>query len=155
FSPALAGLQVPLDDILPLAIERSVTEIKKQVNNTTIESHLRDEHLWKGSGSDLERGILIELKAIVDALRSSGDRQLLPAESADFSSVSLLIVGTAHEKQRRHNQITSQNDRLLTVRDYTNSREQQDAFELLKEIGFVLCQEEWRSLVFFAARVFF
>src|SRR5262249_29737342 len=102
----------------------------------------------------LERGILTELHAIVEVLRSAGHVHLLPINSLDISSVSLLIVGTAHEKQRRHNQIISQNDRLLTVRDYTNSREQQDAFELLKEVGFVLCDEEWRSLVFFAARVF-
>jgi hypothetical protein len=61
-------------------------------------------------------------------------------------------VGCAHEKQKRHNPIISQNDYLLTVREYTNSREQQVAYELLKEVGFILSDDECRSIVFFASR---
>lgn len=151
FSPAIAGLQVPISEILPSADEASVTGITKQVNNTTIEAHLRDEHLWKGKSKEVEAQIRAEAVLIVDTLDSAGKRELIPDGDRKLLG-SLLIVGTAHEKQKRHNQIICQNDRLLTLREYTNAREQQDAYELLKEIGFVLCDEDWRTIYFLASR---
>ncbi len=152
FSPAIAGLQVPISEILPSADEASVTGITKQVNNTTIEAHLRDEHLWKGKSKEVEAQIRAEAVLIVQALNAASKPELVP--DGDRTRLgSLLIVGTAHEKQKRHNQIICQNDRLLTLRAYTNAREQQDAYELLKEIGFVLCDEDWRTIYFLASRV--
>jgi deoxynucleoside triphosphate triphosphohydrolase SAMHD1 len=156
FSPAIAGLQVPIDDVLPSATERSITTIKKQVNNTTIENYLRDEPLSKGEGSRLENAIKKEVSVIIASLLDCGvlhspdAKDLIPDGDAPGC---LLIVGAAHEKQRHHSPIIFQNDRLLQVKDYTNAREQQVAFELLKETGFVLCEEEWRPFVFFASRL--
>jgi deoxynucleoside triphosphate triphosphohydrolase SAMHD1 len=153
FSPAIADLQVPIVEVLPLADERSVAGITKQVNNTTIETHLRDEHLWKGSSKEIEAKIKEEASTIVDLLRAKGKSEFIPSATDEALLGSPLLVGTAHEKQKRHNQIISQNDRLLTLREYTNAREQQDAYELLKEVGYVLCDEDWRSINFFASRV--
>jgi deoxynucleoside triphosphate triphosphohydrolase SAMHD1 len=152
FSPAIAGLQVPISEILPSADETSVTGITKQVNNTTIEAHLRDEHLWKGKSKEVEAEIRAEALLIVKALEAAGKSEMVPDGDRTLLG-SPLIVGTAHEKQKRHNQIICQNDRLLTLREYTNAREQQDAYELLKEIGFVLCDEDWRTICFLASRI--
>lgn len=152
FSPAIAGLQVPISEILPSADDASITGITKQVNNTTIEAHLRDEHLWKGKSKEVEAQIRAEAVRIVEALEAAGKSELIPEGDRTLLG-SLLIVGTAHEKHKRHNQIICQNDRLLTLREYTNAREQQDAYELLKEIGFVLCDEDWRTIHFVASRV--
>jgi deoxynucleoside triphosphate triphosphohydrolase SAMHD1 len=153
FSPAIAGLQMPVQEILPNALEVSLTEIMKQVNNTTIEEYLRDEQLWKGTSKALEADIMKEAAAIVSALVAVARTEAVPHGPSRGGPPYVLIVGTAHEKQKRHNQIICQGDRLLTLHEYTNAREQQDAFELLKEVGFVLCDDEWRQIVFFAARV--
>ncbi|MBR1129496.1 phosphoribosyltransferase-like protein [Bradyrhizobium iriomotense] len=154
FSPGLGDLKVPIDEIIPAAADHSITEVRKQVNNTIIEDYLREEQLWKGDGAILERQIKEEVAKIVAAIMRAND-QGLKKRYRDKKLDCLIIVGNAHEKQKRHNPIICQNDHLVTVRDYTNAREQQDAFELLKEIGFVLCDEEWRELVFFSSRVVF
>jgi HD superfamily phosphohydrolase len=153
FSPAIAGLQMPVQQILPKAAESSVTEIKKQVNNTTIENFLRDEHLRKGTSKAIEEKIVEEATLIVKALIAANKRDAIPHGPKRTGPESVLVVGTAHEKQKHHNQIICQGDRLLTLREYTNSREQQVAFELLKEVGFIMCDGEWRQIVFFASRV--
>jgi deoxynucleoside triphosphate triphosphohydrolase SAMHD1 len=152
FSPGLGDLQMPLEEILPRAMTESITAIKKQVNNTIIEAHLREEHLWRGEGATIEGAIRTEISKIRKALKKTKDRKL-KEEVAHAKLDCLLMVGCAHEKQKRHNQIISQNDYLLTIRDYTNSGEQQVAYELLKEVGFVLSDDECRSIVFFASRV--
>jgi HD superfamily phosphohydrolase len=152
FSPGLGDLQIPIDYIIPAASSHSITELKKQINNTIIEDFLREEQLWKGDGAILENKIRSEVAKIVAAISNSNDAELKKKYSTKKKLDCLIIVGNAHEKQKRHNPIICQNDHLTTVRDYTNAREQQDAFELLKEIGFVLCDEEWRGVVFFASR---
>ncbi|QOZ55873.1 HD domain-containing protein [Bradyrhizobium sp. CCBAU 53338] len=152
FSPGLGNLQTPIHEILPNTSDASIKRIKKQVKNTIIEEHLREERLWRGDGAILERDIRSEAKKIIEAISSSNDLELID----QFDTIGpdcLIAVGNAHEKQKNHNPIICQNDHLLTVRDYSNAREQQDAFELLKEIGFVLCDEQWRAVIFFAARV--
>jgi HD superfamily phosphohydrolase len=154
FSPGLGDIQVPIDEIIPAAADHSITEIRKQVNNTIIEDYLREEQLWKGDGAILEAQIKKEVEKIVAAIMSANDSELKKRYRGKKLDC-LIVVGNAHEKQKRHNPIICQNDHLLTVRDYTNAREQQDAFELLKEIGFVLCDEEWREVVFFASRTVF
>ncbi len=154
FSPGLGDLKVPIDEIMPAAADHSITEIRKQINNTIIEDYLREEQLWKGDGAILERQIKEEVSRICEAIMRANDKGLVKRYRGKTLDC-LIIVGNAHEKQKRHNPIICQNDHLVTVRDYTNAREQQDAFELLKEIGFVLCDEEWRELVFFAARAVF
>jgi hypothetical protein len=154
FSPGLGDIQIPIDEVIPAAADHSITEIRKQINNTIIEDYLREEQLWKGDGGILEAQIKKEVEKILKAIMDSND-SALKDRYRDKKLGCLIIVGNAHEKQKRHNPIICQNDHLVTVRDYTNAREQQDAFELLKEIGFVLCDEEWREVVFFAARTVF
>lgn len=153
FSPSIVGTHVPLREILPAALDEVVTEISKQINNTTIEQCLRDEKLWKGDAGKIEASVLSEARLIYSQLQTTeGGRKQIVAIKGE-SDPRIIVVGTAHEKQKGHNQIICQNDRLFTLRDYSNAREQQDAYELLKEIGFVLCDEAWRGIVFFASRV--
>ena len=148
FSPGIAGLQIPLGDALPSATRESIKSIQKQVNNTTIE-YLRAEKTVGEIGANIERQIFGHALEILGALRSVDEKDLIPD---GCEPTCLILIGAAHENPMQHSPIIFQNDRLVRVKHYTNSPEQQVAFELRKETGFVLCEDEWCGIVFFAAR---
>ena len=122
--------------------------IQKQVNNTTIE-YLRAEKTVGEIGANIERQIFGHALEILAALRSVDEKDLIPDGCEPTCPI---LIGAAHENPMQHSPIIFQNDRLVRVKHYTNSPEQQVAFELRKETGFVLCEDEWCGIVFFAAR---
>ena len=151
FSPGLNGMLMPIEEILPDLAPGSLTSLRKQVSNTVIEERLRDEKLRAGKAAEIEDLIKGEARRISASIASSAPGGA-PTDD-DVASALVLLLGTAHKKQIRHNQIVVLGGQLGTVRDYSNAREQQDAFELLKEVGFVFCDPHLRARVFFAARV--
>lgn len=150
FSPSVTGVRMPVEGILPGVDGRSMLNVTKQVNNSTIEEYLRHDKLLEGFGEKIENEIRAEVKNICRHLRRSKNELQIPRRKGPEC---LIIVGTAREDQKKHNQIICQGDRLLRVSDYTNSREQKYAFELIKEVGYLLCDDEWRGIVFVASRV--
>ena len=151
FSPGIAGLQIPLGDALPSATRESIKSIQKQVNNTTIE-YLRAEKTVGEIGANIERQIFGHALEILAALRSVDEKDLIPD---GCEPTCLILIGAAHENPMQHSPIIFQNDRLVRVKHYTNSPEQQVAFELRKETGFVLCEDEWCGIVFFCGKARF
>ncbi|MBN9333201.1 hypothetical protein [Devosia sp.] len=145
FGPSLENLSYPIEDLLPEIADESSYELRKAAN-TTVEA-LREGKVLSENSDKIE-------KAIADEAEAMGIR--LSAISTNLSLLNrrpdVFVVGTAHKDKRRHVQIMCQGEQLIAGRKYTNASEQQDAFELLKEIGFVMSDKSWRPAMFFAAR---
>src|SRR5262249_34424827 len=64
----------------------------------------------------------------------------------------LILVGTSYMDRARKDCIVLQNRELLRTKNFTNVGGTQDAFDIVKAVGFVLCDTEWRSIFLIAAR---
>ncbi|UFI04666.1 HD domain-containing protein [Roseibium aggregatum] len=151
FGPSLENLTYPFKDAVRGLHDNTWTELRR-LANTTVEEYLRDERLWTGDASAIETAISSEIAILAEKLKANNNSEFVPSTTATSEEVGVLVVGTAHKDKRRHVQIMCQGEQLIAGRKYTNAPEQQDAFELLKEVGFVLSEASWRYISFFAAR---
>lgn len=148
FSPSLAGSHMPLDGLFRGRIPTShASFLAKQVAQTRLESLRRDDML-SASGERLEAEIRAECERVEGALRAQGRTDLIPGQPLH----TLVVIGTAYMDRVRKDGIVLQNGELLRTSRFTNAREQQDAFDIFKAVGYVMCDAAWRAIALVAAR---
>ena len=104
--------------------------------------------LGAGKAHDLEQKIIAEARALAVRLQGTSYRDQLPTGVLD----SVVLVGTSYMDKTRKECIVLQNGELLQTSEFTNVRETQDALEIFKAVGFVMCDPDWAPLVAIAAR---
>lgn len=143
FNPVVAKMMMPLASVLPRLRPENEKSVRRQVVNTPLEK-LRHKAVIAGIGSDYERQIREEADRICG---------LLPDDLRPKTPLGVLVVvGSAYIDKPQTDCIVLQNGDLLRTSDFTNSREQSDAFDIFKAVGYVMCDAEWRIVVMIAAR---
>lgn len=123
--------------------------------NAIIDEFLRDKIIWKDGRSQIRDKITEEANKIVGLLKSCAAKyggDFDKYKDFDERLLEVFVVGTQSEESTRKDQIVCQNDRIFKLHEMTNTREQQDASHIVKDIGFILCPEQFRSVVFYASR---
>lgn len=147
FSTSVADMHMPIEAILPRVSPSDVGTLKKQIAHTPLEELTRN-NITAGRGYEIERRIRSEVERIVEAIPRERHVEFVPTTSLEL----LVVIGTAYMDRVRKDCITVQNGELLRASQFTNVREQQDAFDIFKAVGFVMCDAEWRTIVLIAAR---
>ncbi len=148
FSSSLAMSHMPLDELFqkPPSTSR-LTTIRRLVSQSKLE-HLRREDMLTNAGRLIEDEIREEASLIARCLRTAGRADLIPATVLG----SLVIIGSAYMDRSRPDGLVLQNGELLRTSAFTNVREQQDAFDIFKAVGYVMCDPGWRAIVLVASR---
>jgi deoxynucleoside triphosphate triphosphohydrolase SAMHD1 len=147
FSASVATMHMPLLSIFRELSSSDARNMKKQVAHTPLES-LTNDKIAAGMGANLEDQIISEISRLTETLRASGAGGLVPSTPLQL----VIVVGTAYMDRVRKDCIVLQNGELLRTSQFTNVREQQDAFDIFKAVGYVMCDADWRPLVLTAAR---
>lgn len=149
FSPSLARTQMPLEQLFKIGLTSShAATLRKQISQTRLET-LRRENMLGPSGRRLEAEIRKEIGRLAIRLRQAGfDETVVPEGEPDL----VVVIGTAYMDKVRKDGIVLQSGELLRTSHFTTVREQQDAFDIFKAVGYVMCDSDWRSLALIAAR---
>jgi HD superfamily phosphohydrolase len=148
FSASIAEMHMPLKLMLRRIDPGRADDLRKLIVNTPLESLTADE-LRGRRGEDLAREIRAEAERLVKLLRDKG----APAEVLPTAPLKdLVLVGTSFMDRARKDCIVLQNGELLSTKRFTNIGGTQDAFELVKAVGFVMSDPQWLALVLIAAR---
>jgi HD superfamily phosphohydrolase len=147
FSSSIANMHMPLQSLLPRLPSSEAAAIRKQVVNTPLES-LTAKKISSGVGRLLTAEIREELTRLVAIISEEKRFDLIPQAPLDL----LELIGSAYMDRVQVDCIVLQNGELLRTSQFTNIREQQDAFDIFKAVGFVMCDPAWRPLVLVAAR---
>lgn len=142
FGASSAKMFMPLRDIFPNLRPTDIGIIEAQIANTLLEN-LTQKNMAAGLGAQLESDIRNELDALlvkIPALRRSKPLEILA------------IIGSAYMEQPRRDCVVLFNGDLVHTTKLTTSKEQQDAFDIYKAVGYIMCDYDWRSLVMIAAR---
>ncbi len=147
FSSTIANMHMPLQSILPTLPPLEATTIRKQVINTPLED-LTSQKVGAGAGSRIADEIRTELERLVRCIASEKRDELVPQRPIEL----LEVIGSAYMDRVQKDCIVLQNGELLRPSQFSTVREQQDASDIFKAVGFVMCDAAWRSLVLIAAR---
>jgi hypothetical protein len=147
FSASIADMHMPIKSLLRRIDPAKSDDLRKVIVNTPLErlsaSALRGER-----SAALTQDIRRESVRLVELLRASGAAVQLP--SSDLQDI--VIVGTSYMDRSRKDCIVLQNEELLRTSKFTNVSGTQDAFDIVKAVGFVMSDLEWAPFVLLAAR---
>ena len=101
-----------------------------------------------GNGQLIANEIRNELQTLVARIPVEKRTDFVPNSGLEL----LEVIGSAYMDRVQMDCIVLQNGELLRTSQFTNVREQQDAFDIFKAVGFVMCDAGWRPLVLVAAR---
>jgi hypothetical protein len=146
FSSSVASMHMPVESLFT-RVPFDLIVVEKQIVNTPLEA-LSSQQLGTGRDRELEAEITAEARAVVKKLPSVDQRDLVPRNPLEVVNV----LGTAYMDRVRKDCIVLQNGELLRTSNFTPVREQQDAFDIFKAVGYVMCEAEWRPIVLIAAR---
>lgn len=147
FSSSIARMHFPLQNIFPHLSSEEAATIRKQVVNTPLEQ-LTNERVGGTKGAYLVVEIKKELTRLIKSLPKGRRKDLVPKKSLEV----LEVIGSAYMDRVQKDCIVLQNGELLRPSSFTSVREQQDASDIFKAVGFVMCDAAWRDLVLVAAR---
>jgi HD superfamily phosphohydrolase len=148
FSASIAEMHMPLKLMMKRIDPGRADDLRKLIVNTPLED-LTAEELRGPRGEQLAEEIRTEVERLVRLLSGSGaPGELLPTAALR----DLVLVGTSFMDRVRKDCIVLQNGELLRTKRFTNIGGTQDAFELVKAVGFVMSDPQWLPLVLIAAR---
>ena len=133
--------------LLPSLPSLEAAAIRKQVVNTPLEM-LTAARISSGNGQLIANEIRNELQTLVARIPVEKRTDFVPNSGLEL----LEVIGSAYMDRVQMDCIVLQNGELLRTSQFTNVREQQDAFDIFKAVGFVMCDAGWRPLVLVAAR---
>jgi HD superfamily phosphohydrolase len=142
FSAATAKMHMPLRDIFPYLSATEFGVLEAQVLNTRLEE-LSQKNIAGEDGARLEAEIFEEANKIAAKLP-----QVAPKNSLEV----LTVIGSAYMQQTRRDCVVLFNGDLVRTSKVTSAKEQQDAFDIFKAVGYVMCDPAWRTIVMIAAR---
>jgi HD superfamily phosphohydrolase len=145
---SLTQMQVRLDKQFNNTVPDNIGSVKKDVCNSYIELLTR-KRIGEIDLPALEEDIRQEAQCLADALISGGRGDLVPVEALE----TVALTPIAAVDSSRPDAVVFQNGEFLRTYDITNVQGQQDAYDIFKAVGYVVCDEEWRHLVLQAARV--
>jgi len=147
FSTSVAYMHMPLKSIFPNLTPSDVATMKKQVAHTPLEG-LTAKTVAAGKGRSLESAIRTEVNKLCSSLPVERHAEFIPTKPLEL----LVVIGSAYMDSVRKDCIVLQNGELLRTSQFTTVREQQDALDIFKAVGFVMCDVDWRAMVLLAAR---
>jgi deoxynucleoside triphosphate triphosphohydrolase SAMHD1 len=147
FSSLIADMHMPLQLLFPGLSPSEAAAVRKQVVNTPLEE-LTAPKIASGIGRILQTEIRSEVDKLVAMIPAEKRAGLIPKKPLEL----LELIGSAYMDRVQKDCIVLQNGELLRTSQFTNIREQQDAFDIFKAVGFVMCDSDWRALVLLAAR---
>jgi HD superfamily phosphohydrolase len=148
FSASIAGMHMPLKLMMKRIDPSRADDLRKLIVNTPLESLTADE-LRGPQGERLANDIRDEVERLSDLLRNTGaPREILPTSPLR----DLILVGTSFMDSARKDCIVLQHGELLRTKNFTNISGTQDAFEIVKAVGFVMSDPQWLPLVLIASR---
>jgi HD superfamily phosphohydrolase len=147
FNSSIATMHMPLEQLFPKLNRQEAGTLRKQVVNTPLEN-LTAEKVLSGIGRQLVAEIRKELEILVTKVPPERRKDLVPDTPIEL----LEFIGSAYMDQVQMDCIVLQNGELLRTSQFTKIREQRDAFDIFKAVGFVMCDPAWRPLVTVAAR---
>lgn len=140
-------MQMPLERLFPTLQPQEVAALRKHVINTPLEN-LTASKVTSGFGQQLVAEIREEVQLLVAKIPLEKRDDLVPRKPVEI----IVLIGGAYMDRVQIDCIVLQNGELLRTSRFTNVREQRDAFDIFKAVGFVMCDPLWRSLVLVAAR---
>jgi hypothetical protein len=146
FSTSVASMHMPVESLFT-RVPFDLIVVEKQIVNTPLEG-LSSQRLSTGRDRELEGEITAEAQAVVEKLPSVDQKDLVPGKPLEV----VIVLGTAYMDRVRKDCIVLQNGELLRTSNFTPVREQQDAFDIFKAVGYVMCEAEWCPIVLIAAR---
>jgi deoxynucleoside triphosphate triphosphohydrolase SAMHD1 len=149
FSSSIADMQMPLDRLFPTLPTQESSAIRKLVINTPLEN-LTATKVTSGIGRQLITEIKSELESLIAKIPDEKRADIVPQKSIEL----IELIGSAYMDQVQMDCIVLQNGELLRTSRFTNIREQRDAFDIFKAVGFVMCDPPWRGLVMLAELFF-
>lgn len=149
FSASIANMHVPLKALIGRIDPNDADNLRKLIVNSPLEN-LTDSEMRGAGGRQLAGEIRAEAEGLRQLLVSkSAPKELIP----DLPLNELVIVGTAYMDRDRKDCVVLQNGELLRTKQFTNVNGTQDAYELVKAVGFVMSDPQWASIVLLASRM--
>lgn len=149
FSASIANMHMPLKTMFRSLDPSRADDLRKLIVNTKLEELTSDE-LRGQKGRQLEEEIRAESERLAQLLRdSSAPAELVPTTPLQ----DLAVVGTSYMDRARKDCVVLQNGELLRTSKFTNVRQTQDAFDIVKAVGFVMADVQWAPIVLLASRV--
>lgn len=148
FAGGLVELQAPVRSIFPKLAAEAESAIRKDVGNSFLEVLTRERIAEIGT-TYLEDEIKKEANRLAAKLKEDGASKLIPKLPLSIVVVTwIAIMGST-----RPDAMVFQNGDMVRTPALTNVQGQLDAYDIFKAVGYVLCDPEWRQIVFQAARV--
>jgi HD superfamily phosphohydrolase len=147
FAGSLVTLQSPLQSQLRGVSKEVENTIRKDVGNSFLEVLTR-ERIGEIGTTYLEDEIRREANLLAERLQQGSGRKLVPRSPLSIVVVTwIAIMGST-----RPDALVFQNGEIVRTPALTNVQGQQDAYDIFKAVGYVLCDPDWRQIVFQAAR---
>ncbi|MBC2806138.1 HD domain-containing protein [Rhizobium ruizarguesonis] len=148
FGRRFVALNTPVKDIFPSMEDRPRRILTKQVVGTSLEQ-FRSNTLVGKRQLDFEDQIAHEAEKLSKLLRDKGYTEYPEGRPL----VSVLPMPNIEEN--RDDCIVLDGDQLNLTSFSSVSDEQMEAADIMKSTGYVLCDNQWRDLVFLASRTVF
>jgi HD superfamily phosphohydrolase len=148
FAGSLVLMQSPLRQQFNGLSTEVENAIRKDVGNSFLEQ-LTIDRIGEIGTTYLEDRIFDEANRLADRLKATRQaKKLVPADPLQL----VVITPIATIGSSRPDAQVFQNGEIFRTPALTNVQGQQDASDLFKAVGYVLCDNEWRHLVFQASR---
>lgn len=152
FSALIAEMHMPIAEFLPRLSPTESTNLRKQITSAALKA-LSQKRLTSPASRNIESAIRREADNITQYLEEHDkdlppEKKLIPASKLE----TVLLVGSRYMSAVVPECYVLQNGQLLSSSDFTTTVEQQDAADIFKAVGFVMCDAEWRAIVLIAAR---
>lgn len=148
FAGGLVELQTPVRSQFAHLMPEEEGAIRKDVGNSFLEV-LTGERIAEIGTTYLEDEIKKEANLLAATLEDGSKNKLVPVRPLNIVVVTwIAIMGST-----RPDAMVFQNGDIVRTPALTNVQGQLDAHDIFKAVGYVLCDPEWRQIVFQAARV--
>lgn len=146
FGRSLVTPCVPIEAIFPAMSTEAAKELRKQIVGTSLEQ-LRAKKMHGEAQRNIERRISEEATRIARLLRNHN------FEAPKGSPTVVSVLPMPNVEPNRSDCIVLENELLNSNGASSVSDEQMEATDIIKSIGYVMTDDQWRDIVFLAAKV--